>query len=111
MRRRDCWEWLGPKRRLRTRRRPAASEWRGFRVAAAVNSRADFLATVKSWRRSPVVGLLALQRRFEGFPFFESFEAAFTVGLVGLMVAPCMILDQYQNVAELAFGLRKTAFH
>ena len=54
---------------------------------------------------------LTLQRRFEGFPFFESFEAAFTVGLVGLMVAPCMILDQYQNVAELAFGLRKTAFH
>ena len=57
------------------------------------------------------VARLALQRRFEGFPFFEFFEAAFTVGLVGLMVAPCMILDQYQDVAGLAFGLRKSALH
>ena len=54
---------------------------------------------------------LALQRRFEGFPFFEFFEAAFTVGLVGLMVAPGVILDQDQDVAGLAFGLGKTALH
>ena len=50
-------------------------------------------------------------RRFEGFPFFEFLDAAFTVGSVGLMVALCMVLDQYQNVAGLAFGLRKTALH
>src|SRR5882724_7931357 len=29
---------------------------------------------------------LALQRRFERFPFFEFFHAAFTVGFVGLVV-------------------------
>jgi Domain of unknown function (DUF4338) len=54
---------------------------------------------------------LALQRHFKGFPFFEFIDAAFTMGLVGLMVAPCMILDQDQDVAGLAFGLRKTALH
>src|SRR6266446_1873903 len=54
---------------------------------------------------------LALQRRFKRFPFFEFFEAAFTVGFVGLVVASGMVLQQCENIAGLAFGLRKTALH
>ena len=55
--------------------------------------------------------VLALQRRFEGFPFFEFFEAAFTMGSVGLIVAPCVIFHQNHQVGRFAFGLRKAAFH
>ena len=54
---------------------------------------------------------LALQRRVEGFPFFEFFEAAFTMGAVGLIVAPCVIFHQNHQVGRFAFGLRKAAFH
>ena len=55
--------------------------------------------------------MLTLQRRFEGFPFFEFFEAAFTRGAVGLIVAPCVIFHQNHQVGRFAFGLRKAAVH
>ena len=54
---------------------------------------------------------LTLQRRVEGCPFFEFFEAAFTMGAVGLIVAPCVIFHQNHQVGRFAFGLRKAAFH
>ena len=38
---------------------------------------------------------LTLQRRFERFPFFEFFHAAFTMGFVGLVVASCVVPQQY----------------
>jgi hypothetical protein len=53
---------------------------------------------------------LALQRHFERFPFFQFFYSVFPMGLVGLVVAPGMILYQYQEISGLTFGIWKTAF-
>src|ERR1035438_1757871 len=55
--------------------------------------------------------LLALQRRFEGFPFFQFFHSAFPVGEVSLVIAAGMVLHQYKNVADLTFGLWKAALN
>ena len=54
---------------------------------------------------------LALQRRFEGFPFFQFFHSAFPVGEVSLVIAAGMVLHQYKNVADLTFGLWKAALN
>ncbi len=54
---------------------------------------------------------LALQRRFEGFPFFQLFHSAFPVGEVSLVIAAGMVLHQYKNVADLTFGLWKAALN
>ena len=52
-----------------------------------------------------------LQRRFEGFPFFQFFHSAFPVGEVSLVIAAGMVLHQYKNVADLTFGLWKAALN
>jgi hypothetical protein len=55
--------------------------------------------------------VLALQRRFEGFPFFQLFHSAFPVGEVSLVIAAGRVLHQYKNVADLTFGLWKAALN
>jgi hypothetical protein len=54
--------------------------------------------------------LLTLQRHFESFPFFEFFEAAFTMGLIGLVVALLMIAHAFQNVGRFPLRIRQTPF-
>jgi hypothetical protein len=53
---------------------------------------------------------LTLQRQFESFPFFEFFEAAFTMGLIGLVIALLIIAHELQNVLRFPFRIRQTPF-
>ena len=53
---------------------------------------------------------LSLQRHFESFPFFEFFKAAFTMGLIGLVVALLMIVHAFQNVGRFPLRIRQTPF-
>jgi len=53
---------------------------------------------------------LTLQRHFESFPFFEFFKAAFTMGLIGLVVALLMIVHAFQNVGRFPLRIRQTPF-
>jgi hypothetical protein len=53
---------------------------------------------------------LALQRQFESFPFFEFFEAAFTMGLIGLVIAQLMIAHEFQNVLRFPFRIGQSPF-
>ncbi len=54
--------------------------------------------------------VLALQRQFESFPFFEFFEAAFTMGLVSLVIALLMVAHEFQKVLRFPFRIRQTPF-
>ena len=51
-----------------------------------------------------------LQRQFESFPFFEFFEAAFTMGLIGLVIAQLMIAHEFQNVLHFPFRIGQSPF-
>ena len=53
---------------------------------------------------------ITLQRHFESFPFFEFFKAAFTMGLIGLVVALLMIVHAFQNVGRFPLRIRQTPF-
>ena len=73
------------------------------------------ITTFNALRRSgaipgDLVAILALQRHFESFPFFEFFKAAFTMGLIGLVVALLMIVHAFQNVGRFPLRIRQTPF-
>ena len=56
------------------------------------------------------VSVLTLQRQFESFPFFEFFETAFTMGLIGLVIAQLMIAHEFQNVLRFPFRIGQSPF-
>ena len=53
---------------------------------------------------------LSLQRHIESFPFFEFTEAAFTMGLIGLVIALLMIAHESQNVLRFPFRIGQSPF-
>ena len=54
--------------------------------------------------------ILALQRHFESFPFFEFCKAAFTVRLVGLVIALLMIAHEGHNILRFPLRIRQAPF-